>query len=39
MAGIVHFAIHAADAPALEDFHVVALGLRVIADSGGDLPG
>jgi glyoxylase I family protein len=40
MPTIEHFAIYAADAPALKDFYVEALGLRVILDnSGGDPPG
>ena len=35
-----HFAIYAADAPALKDFYVEAFGLRVIVDNGGgDPPG
>jgi len=34
-----HFAIYAADAPALKDFYVDALGLRVIVESGGSPPG
>ena len=39
MAKLEHFAIYAADAPALKDFYVDALGLRVIVESGGDPPG
>ena len=39
MAKIEHFALYAADAPALKDFYVEALGLRVIVESGGDPPG
>jgi glyoxylase I family protein len=39
MARIEHFAIYAADAPALKDFYVDALGLRVIVESGGNPPG
>jgi glyoxylase I family protein len=39
MAKIEHFAIYAADAPALKDFYVSALGLRVIVENGGDPPG
>jgi glyoxylase I family protein len=39
MARIEHFAIYAADAPALKDFYVSALGLRVIVESGGSPPG
>jgi glyoxylase I family protein len=39
MAKIEHFAIYAADAPALKDFYVEALGLRVIVESGGSPPG
>ena len=40
MPTIEHFAIYAADAPALKDFYVEALGLRVILDNGGgDPPG
>lgn len=38
MAKMEHFAIYAADAPALKDFYVDALGLRVIVESGGDPP-
>ncbi len=39
MTKMEHFAIYAADAPALKDFYVTALGLRVIVESGGDPPG
>jgi glyoxylase I family protein len=39
MASLEHFAIYAADPPALKDFYVAALGLRVIVESGGDPPG
>jgi glyoxylase I family protein len=39
MAKMEHFAIYAADAPALKDFYVAALGLRVIVESGGNPPG
>ncbi len=39
MAKMEHFAIYAADAPALKDFYVAALGLRVILESGGNPPG
>ena len=39
MAKMEHFAIYAADAPALKDFYVNALGLRVVLESGGDPPG
>jgi glyoxylase I family protein len=40
MSRIEHFAIYAADAPALKDFYIEALGLRVILDNGGgDPPG
>jgi glyoxylase I family protein len=39
MARIEHFAIYADDAPALKDFYVSALGLKVIVESGGDPPG
>ena len=39
MAKLEHFAIYAADAPALKDFYVAALGLRVIVESGGKPPG
>jgi len=40
MPSIEHFAIYAADAAALKDFYVEALGLRTIVDnSGGDPPG
>lgn len=39
MARIEHFALYAADAPALKDFYVDAFGLRVIVDSGGTPPG
>src|SRR4051794_41453832 len=39
MAKMEHFAIYAGDAPALKDFYVEALGLRVIVESGGSPPG
>ncbi len=39
MAKMEHFAIFAADAPALKDFYVEAMGLRVIVEAGGDPPG
>lgn len=39
MARMEHFAIYADDAPALKDFYVAAMGLRVIVESGGDPPG
>jgi glyoxylase I family protein len=39
MARIEHFAIYAADAPALKDFYVDVFGLRVIGESGGSPPG
>src|SRR5690349_5144048 len=39
MAEMEHFAIYADDAPALKDFYVEALGLKVIVESGGDPPG
>src|SRR4051794_19085725 len=39
MAKMEHFAIYAADAPALKDFFVDAMGLRLIVESGGDPPG
>ena len=39
MAKLEHFAIYAADAPALKDFYVAAFGLRVIVESGGNPPG
>jgi glyoxylase I family protein len=35
---IEHFAVYADDAPALKDFYVGALGMRVIVESGGDPP-
>jgi len=38
MPTIEHFAIYAADAPALKDFYVEALGLRVIQDNSGGAP-
>jgi glyoxylase I family protein len=38
MANMEHFAIYAADPPALKDFYVEALGLRVIHDTGGSPP-
>ena len=38
MAKMEHFAIYAADAPALKDFYVAAFGLRVILESGGNPP-
>ncbi|AGA29286.1 VOC family protein [Singulisphaera acidiphila] len=39
MAKIEHFAIYAKDAPALKDFYVDAMGMRVVLDSGGNPPG
>jgi glyoxylase I family protein len=39
MGKLEHFAIYAADAPALKDFYVEAMGLRVIVESGGQPPG
>lgn len=39
MARMEHFAIYAADTVALKDFYVDALGLRVIVEGSGDLPG
>jgi len=38
MAKLEHFAIYAANTPALKEFYVEALGLRVISASGGDPP-
>jgi glyoxylase I family protein len=34
-----HFAIYAADSPALKNFYVQALGMNVALESGGDPPG
>ncbi|WP_422930522.1 VOC family protein [Singulisphaera sp. PoT] len=39
MARLEHFAIYADDAPALKDFYVEVMGLKVVVDSGGDPPG
>jgi glyoxylase I family protein len=39
MAKMEHFAIYATDAPALKDFYVDAMGLRVVVESGGNPPG
>jgi glyoxylase I family protein len=39
MATLEHFAIYAADTPALKDFYVEALGLRVIVTGDGTPPG
>lgn len=39
MAKLEHFAIYAADAPALKDFYVEAMGMRVVVESGGNPPG
>ena len=39
MSTIEHFAIYAADAPALKDFYADAFGFKVVFDSGGDPPG
>lgn len=39
MAKIEHFAIYAEDAPALKDFYVDAMGMRVVLESGGNPPG
>ena len=38
MSRIEHFAVYAADAPALKDFYVEALGLRVAVDNGAASP-
>lgn len=38
MARMEHFALYAADTPALKDFYVEALGLRVIFESSGSPP-
>ncbi|MCA1684541.1 MAG: VOC family protein [Planctomycetia bacterium] len=39
MATIEHFAIYAADAPALKDFYTRAFDLEVVLESVGDPPG
>lgn len=39
MARMEHFAIFADNSPALKDFYVEAMGLRVVLESGGDPPG
>jgi glyoxylase I family protein len=39
MAKIEHFAIYAADAPALKDFYVEVFGMQVIVESSGSPPG
>ncbi len=39
MARLEHFAIYAANSPALKDFYVDALGMTVAVESGGDPPG
>jgi glyoxylase I family protein len=39
MAKLEHFAIYAADTPALKDFYVEALGLRLIVTGNGSPPG
>ncbi|MDR3639648.1 MAG: VOC family protein [Isosphaeraceae bacterium] len=39
MARLEHFALYAADSPALKDFYVEALGLHVIVEGGGTPPG
>src|SRR6185437_10042770 len=39
MAKLEHFAIYAADSPALKDFYVDAMGMHVVLESGGDPPG
>jgi glyoxylase I family protein len=38
MSRIEHFAIYAADTPALKDFYVEAFGMRVIVEGGGSPP-
>ncbi|MFO0951888.1 MAG: VOC family protein [Isosphaeraceae bacterium] len=39
MASIEHFAIYAADAPALKDFYVDAFGMKVLVENPGPPPG
>ena len=39
MATIEHFAVYAADAPALKDFYIAAFGMRLIVENPGDPPG
>lgn len=39
MARMEHFALFAEDAPALKDFYVDVMGLKVVLESGGDPPG
>jgi len=39
MVKMEHFAIYAADTPALKDFYVEAMGLKVVVESGGEPPG
>ena len=39
MATIEHFAIYAADAPALKDFYIAAFGMRLVVENPGDPPG
>jgi glyoxylase I family protein len=39
MARIEHFALFAADSPALKDFYVNVMGMKVALESGGDPPG
>ena len=39
MAKMEHFAFFAADAPALKDFYIDALGMRLIVENPGDPPG
>lgn len=39
MARLEHVAIYANNAPALKDYYVSMLGLRVVLESGGDPPG
>src|SRR5262249_39951713 len=39
MAKMEHFAIYAADAPALRDFYIAAFGMRLVVENPGDPPG
>jgi glyoxylase I family protein len=39
MSRLEHFAIYAANSPALKDFYVQALGMKLAHESGGDPPG
>jgi len=39
MARIEHFALFAADSPALKDFYVDVMGMKLALESGGDPPG